>query len=55
MSRLIEELIRDERHDDAVETAQVLIDLKKLSLEEISLASKLSLEEVKTLAAKQSV
>ena len=54
MCRAIENLIRDERHDKAVDVAKIMLSEGELSLEKIAKYSELSLEEVKTLAEKQS-
>ncbi len=58
MCRAIEDLIRDERHDErhdkAVDVAKIMLSEGELSLEKIAKYSELSLEEVKTLAEKQS-
>lgn len=54
MCRAIEDLIRDERHDKAVDVAKIMLSEGELSLEKIAKYSELSLEEVKTLAEKQS-
>lgn len=55
MSRAIEELAKDIEHDKGVRTAVSLLSQSDLSLEKIADISELPLEEVKTLAAKQSV
>lgn len=55
MCRAIEELAKDIEHDKGVRTAVSLLSQSDLSLEKIADISELPLEEVKTLAAKQSV
>ncbi len=50
MSRAIEDLIRDVRHDKAVDVAKIMLSEGELSLEKIAKYSELPLEEVKSLA-----
>ena len=53
MSSVFEEIAREAAEKAARETAKSLLALGKLSYEEISIASKLSVEEVKELDGKR--
>ncbi len=52
MSKIMEELIKEAREQNSKEIALKMINVKKLSLEEVAEISGLQLDEVKALAEK---
>lgn len=54
MCRAFEEVAFEAKHEQAVDTAQNLLALGQLSIEDIASAVKLPVEEVRVLAQKQS-
>ena len=54
MCKAMEDMRNEERNEERIEIAERLLALKKLSYEEISEASRLSVEKIKELDSKES-